>query len=65
MAHSDQLHPFVHEPGKRGGVELAVAVVGDDDHLGGGALGSLPVGQHIAAIFRADGEDPVTWTERH
>ena len=65
MAHSDQLHPFVHEPGKRGGVELAVAVVGDDDNLGAGALGGLPVGQHVAAVFRAAGEDPVTRTERH
>jgi hypothetical protein len=54
VAPADQLRPLVRQFGKRGGVELAVAVVGDDDH---GIGGSDSVLRRCRRLVTADPTD--------
>lgn len=63
MADSDQSGALVDQGGEGGGVELSGRVVGDDHDLGAGAPGDLEVGEHIAAVLGAAGEDAVARLE--
>jgi hypothetical protein len=65
VADPDQPGPLISHRGERGHVHLAVPVAGHHGHFGAGALGGLPVGQHVAAVFGAAGQDPVTPAQRH
>lgn len=52
-----QLGPLVHEIGQRRGVELPAAVVRHHDQLGPAPLRHLEVGQNVAAVLRATGQN--------
>jgi len=65
VTHPDQPGPLASQPGEGGHVQLPVGIVRDHDHICAGALGGLQVGQHVAAVLGAPGQDPVTRTERH
>jgi hypothetical protein len=47
VADPDQPGPLISHRGERGHVHLAVPVAGHHGHFGAGALGGLPVGQHV------------------
>jgi hypothetical protein len=64
VADPDQLRPFAGQLGEGGHVQLAVLIIGHHHHLGADVAGGLPVGQHIAAVFGAAGQDLVTRAQR-
>ena len=63
--HADQLGPRVDQVRERGDVDLAGVVVRDDHDFRTGPPSQLQVGQHVAAVFVAPGQDPVTGAKRH
>jgi hypothetical protein len=65
VAHPDQRCPLAGQPVQRGHVQLAVLIIGHHDDLGAGPPGGLPVGQHVAAVFGAAGQDLVAGAQRN
>jgi len=64
VADPDQRCPPARQPLQRGDVQLAMLVIGHHDDLGARPAGGLPVGQHVATIFRTAGQDLVAGTQR-
>src|SRR4029453_5899897 len=60
----DQLDPVVEQVDQRVGVDLTGAVVGHHDALDAGARRDLEVGEDVAPVLVAGGEDAVTPLER-
>lgn len=62
---ADEFGALVDQVGQSRGVELSGLVVGDDDDLRAGAFGDLEVGEHVAAVLVAAGQDAVARLEGH
>ncbi len=63
MADADEPGAFVDQCGQGPGVQLAGGVVGHDDDPDAEPLGGLEVGQQVAGVLGAAGQDPVAGPE--
>jgi hypothetical protein len=65
VADADQPRALVDQLRQRGGVELAVLVVGHDHHLDARTLRDLQVGKDVAAVFGPPSQDAIAASQRH